>query len=122
MFWPITLMGALAGGLLASIPGALLGALLGQVSDRRLGLNTWASLRQRMRGEKTVLQGDELLFFLLRRLAKSSGRVIEAHIVAARSEMLRLQLASTAQRAAIDACYRGKASGEGLREPLQRFR
>ncbi|OCX23112.1 molecular chaperone DjlA [Stutzerimonas xanthomarina] len=122
MFWPITLLGALAGGLLASIPGALLGALLGQVIDRRLGLNSWASLRQRMRGEKTVLQGDELLFFLLGRLAKSSGRVSEAHIEAARSEMRRLQLTSAAQRAAIDAFYRGKASGEGLREPLQRLR
>lgn len=122
MFWPITLLGALAGGLLASIPGALLGALLGQVVDRRLGLDSWSSLRQRMRGETLVLQGDELLFFLLGRLAKSSGRISEAHVEAARSEMRRRQLTKAGQRAAIEAFYRGKASGEGLREPLQRLR
>lgn len=122
MFWPITLLGALAGGLLASIPGALLGALLGQVVDRRLGLNSWASLRQRMRGEKTVLQGDELLFFLLGRLAKSGGRISESHIETARGEMRRRQLGPAAQRVAIEAFYRGKASGDGLRDPLQRLR
>lgn len=122
MFWPITLLGALAGGLLASIPGALLGALLGQVIDRRLGLDSWASLRQRMRGEKVVLQGDELLFFLLGRLAKSGGRISESHIEVARGEMRRRHLDPVAQRAAIEAFYRGKASGEGLRDPLQRLR
>lgn len=122
MFWPITLLGALAGALLASIPGALLGALLGHVVDRRLGLDSWASLRRRMGGERVVLQGDELLFFLLGRLAKSSGRISEAHIEAARGEMRRLQLTKAAQRTAIEAFYRGKASGEGLREPLQRLR
>lgn len=122
MFWPITLFGALVGGWLASIPGALLGALIGQMLDRRLGLGSWAELRQRMQGAgKAVMAGDELLFFLLGRLAKSGGRVSEAHIQAARQEMRRLQLNATAQRAAIEAFYRGKASGEGLREPLQRL-
>ena len=122
MFWPITLFGALAGGLLASIPGALLGALIGQMLDRRLRLGSWASLRQRFKGEgKSLLEGDELLFFLLGRLAKSGGRVSEAHIQAARGEMRRLQMSQTAQRQAIEAFYRGKASGEGLREPLQRL-
>ncbi len=121
MFWPITLFGALAGGLLASIPGALLGALIGQMLDRRLRLGSWSELRQRMKGSQPMMAGNELLFFLLGRLAKSSGRVSEAHIQVARSEMRRLQLASAAQRAAIDAFYRGKASGEGLREPLQRL-
>lgn len=122
MFWPITLLGTLAGWLLASIPGALLGALIGQMLDRRLGLDSWASLRHRLGGGKPARHGDELLFFLLGRLAKSSGRISEAHIQAARSEMRRLQLAPTAQRAAIDAFYRGKSSGDGLREPLQRLR
>ena len=122
MFWPITLFGALAGGLLASIPGALLGALIGQMLDRRLGLGSWADLRQRMKGAgQPVLSGDELLFFLLGRLAKSGGRVSEAHIQAARGEMRRLHMSSAAQRQAIEAFYRGKASGEGLREPLQRL-
>lgn len=50
VFWPLTLLGALAGLLLASIPGALLGALLGQVLDRRLQLRSWADLRLRMGG------------------------------------------------------------------------
>lgn len=122
MFWPITLLGALIGWLLASIPGALLGALLGQVLDRRFRLNSWARLRERMGSGKAVMQGDELLFFLLGRLAKSSGRISEAHIQAARREMQRLRLTATAQRAAIDAFYRGKSSGDGLRDPLHRLK
>lgn len=121
MFWPITLLGALIGWLLASIPGAVLGALLGQALDRRLGLNSWAALRARFTG-KDVLAGNELLFFMLGRLAKSRGRVSEAHIRMARAEMQRLRLTADAQRAAIDAFYRGKASTESLREPLHRLR
>ena len=58
MFWPITLLGLLIGWLLASIPGALLGGLLGQVLDRRVGLDYWASLRARLAG-KPVLQGRD---------------------------------------------------------------
>ncbi|HAW60876.1 MAG TPA: molecular chaperone DjlA, partial [Pseudomonas sp.] len=77
MFWPVTLLGLLIGWLLASIPGALLGGLLGQVVDRRLGLDSWASLRERLAG-KSALKGNELLFFLLGRLAKSGGRVSPA--------------------------------------------
>lgn len=122
MFWPITLFGALVGGLLASIPGALLGALIGQMLDRRLGLNSWADLRRRLKGQgKPLMEGNGLLFFLLGRLAKSGGRVSEEHIQAARGEMRRLQMDQMAQRMAIEAFYRGKASGEGLREPLQRL-
>lgn len=122
MFWPITFLGALAGWLLASIPGALLGALIGQVLDRRFGLDSWASVRQLLSRAKPLMQGNDLLFFLLGRLAKSSGRISEAHIQAARSEMRRLQLNAPQQRMAIDAFYRGKSSGDGLREPLQRLR
>ncbi len=121
MFWPITLLGALIGWLLASIPGALLGALLGQVLDRRLGLDSWAALRARIAG-RDVLAGNELLFFMLGRLAKSRGRVSEAHIRTARAEMQRLRLTAAAQRLAIDAFYRGKTSSESLREPLHRLR
>ncbi|WP_313026538.1 DnaJ domain-containing protein [Pseudomonas lopnurensis] len=121
MFWPITLLGVLIGWLLASIPGALLGGLLGQVLDRRLGLDTWASLRERLAG-KPALQGNELLFLLLGRLAKSSGRVSPAHIQVARVEMHRQRLDGPAQRAAIEAFNRGKVSGDGLRVPLQRLR
>jgi len=121
MFWPITLLGLLIGWLLASIPGALLGGLLGQVLDRRLGLDSWASLRARLAG-KPVLQGRDLLFFLLGRLAKSGGRVSQAHIQAARDEMRRQGLDAAAQQQAIAAFNRGKSSGDGLRDTLQRLR
>ncbi|MCW3149589.1 DnaJ domain-containing protein [Stutzerimonas stutzeri] len=121
MFWPVTVLGVLIGWLLASIPGALLGGLLGQVLDRRLGLTSWARLRERLSG-RDEMHGNELLFFLLGRLAKSGGRVSEAHIDAARVEMRRLGLDGMAQRAAIEAFYRGKASGEALRAPLARLR
>ncbi len=121
MFWPITLLGALAGWLLASIPGALLGGLLGQVLDRRLGLDSWASLRERMRSG-APLQGEALLFVLLGRLAKSGGRVSEAHIRAARAEMQRRGLDQAGQREAIDAFYRGKSGDDSLRQPLRRLR
>ncbi|NEM13225.1 MAG: molecular chaperone DjlA, partial [Xanthomonas perforans] len=48
MYWPLTLVGALAGFALASIPGLLLGGLLGQVLDRRLGLRGWKTLGERL--------------------------------------------------------------------------
>lgn len=121
MFWPTTLLGALVGLALASIPGALLGGLLGQVLDRRLQLDSWASLRERLGGTPAP-RSDELLFILLGRLAKSDGRVSEAHIQQARAEMRRLGLNETATRAAIDAFSRGKAGEDGLRAPLRRLR
>ncbi|MCF7201523.1 DnaJ domain-containing protein [Pseudomonas oligotrophica] len=120
-FWPLTLVGILLGGWLASIPGALLGGLLGQVADRRLGLDGWPSVLALLRG-RPLLRGHDLLFFLLGRLAKSGGRVSEAHIRVARGEMQRLALGSDAQRAAIEAFYRGKRDGIGLRTPLGRLR
>ncbi|WP_028238098.1 DnaJ domain-containing protein [Stutzerimonas azotifigens] len=122
MFWPLTLLGAIAGWLLASIPGSLLGGLLGQVLDRRLGLDSWARLRERL-GRSSLPSGNALTFYLLGRLAKSSGRVSEAHIQMARAEMRRLELEPAAQREAIEAFYQGKAAdGEGLRVALRRLR
>ncbi|MCE4068397.1 MULTISPECIES: DnaJ domain-containing protein [Pseudomonas] len=119
MFWPGTLVGVIAGWALASIPGAMLGALLGQVLDRRLKQRTWRGLLEQLRGGPRV--GDqELLFLLLGRLAKSRGRVVDAHIQQARSEMQRLQLDDKSRRQAIDAFGRGKLGGElldvGLRQ------
>lgn len=121
MFWPITLLGALAGWLVASIPGAMLGGLLGQLLDRRLRLTSWASLRERMRGTP-ALQGNELLFVLLGRLAKCDGHVAPAHIQAARLEMIRRKLDERGERAAIKAFSRGKRDEDGLRAPLRRLR
>ncbi|WP_137820025.1 TerB family tellurite resistance protein [Pseudomonas sp. 2FG] len=121
MLWPATLLGAAAGLALASIPGALLGTLLGQVLDRRMGLQSWASLRERL-GAAPMPSDEELLFVLLGRLAKSGGQVLEAHIQLARAEMRRLQLDDAGQRRAIDAFSRGKAGREGLRLPLRQLR
>ncbi|MBS7664204.1 DnaJ domain-containing protein [Pseudomonas lalucatii] len=121
MLWPLTLLGAVAGWSVASIPGALLGGLLGQAADRRLRLHGWAELRERLGG--APLPGDEvLLFILLGRLAKSGGTVLQAHIDQARAEMKRLGLDRDAQRRAIDAFARGKTGRDNLRAPLRRQR
>jgi DnaJ like chaperone protein len=121
VYWPITVLGALAGLLLASIPGALLGALLGQVLDRRLDLRSWADLRRRMRGA-TGPREQQLLFGLLGRLAKSTGQVSAAHIQQARNEMRRLQLDAAAQQRAIAAFTQGKQEAHSLRRPLRQLR
>ncbi|MDU4251982.1 DnaJ domain-containing protein [Pseudomonas sp.] len=119
MFWPGTLVGVIAGWALASIPGAMLGALLGQVLDRRLKKRTWRGLFEQLRGGPQI-SDQELLFLLLGRLAKSRGRVVDAHIQQARAEMQRLQLDDRSRRQAIDAFGRGKLGGElldvGLRQ------
>ena len=106
--------------LLASIPGALLGGLLGQMLDRRWDLKSWADLRRRMQGT-TGPREQQLLFSLLGRLAKNSGKVSAAHIQQARNEMHRLQLDERAQQQAISAFTRGKNEQYSLR-PLRRLR
>ena len=121
MLWPATLLGAAAGLALASIPGALLGGLLGQVLDRRLRLQGWDNLRERL-GGRAAPTDDDLLFLMLGRLAKSDGRVVQSHIQQARSEMQRLGLDAAAQRRAIEAFARGKTGRDNLRAPLQRQR
>ena len=121
MYWPLTLVGLLAGFALANIPGALLGGLLGQVLDRRLGLRGWKSLLQRLRGTPG-LGNDELLFVMLGRLAKSDGVVAQSHIRQARAEMQRLALGEEAKRRAIEAFSRGKTGRDNLRQPLQQRR
>ncbi len=120
-FWPVTWLGAAAGWAVASIPGALLGAVLGQVLDRRLRIDSWAGLRERL-GGAARLSREELLFVLLGRLAKCEGRVLEAHIRQARAEMRRLALDEPALRRAIAAFSRGKRDELGLRKPLMRLR
>lgn len=119
MLWPATMLGAAAGLALASIPGALLGGLLGQVLDRRLRLQGWDNLRERL-GGRAAPTDDDLLFLLLGRLAKSDGRVLQSHIRQARAEMQRLALDEVGQLRAIEAFSRGKTARDNLRAPLQR--
>jgi len=114
MLWPGTVLGAGAGFAIASIPGALLGALLGQALDRRLALQSWAQLRERLSGRE-MPRDDELLFVLLGRLAKKDGRVVDQHIQQARVEMGRLDMTEAAQRRAIAAFNRGKDGRDSLR-------
>jgi DnaJ like chaperone protein len=119
MLWPVTIAGALAGLAVASIPGALLGGLLGQVVDRRLRLDSWAAVRERL-FNKPAIEDEWVLFILLGRLAKSGGRVLPAHIQQARAEMQRLGLDAEGQRKAIAAFNRGKTASDNLRNALIR--
>ncbi|MBT2375631.1 GTPase-associated protein 1-related protein [Pseudomonas fluorescens] len=121
MLWPGTLMGAGAGFAIASIPGAMLGALLGQALDRRLQLQSWAQVRERL-GGRPALRNDELLFVLLGRLAKSNGQVVEGHIQQARQEMRSLDMTASAQRRAIAAFNRGKSGSDRVRSYLRVLR
>lgn len=121
MFWPATLLGALAGMALASIPGALLGGLLGQVLDRRLALRSWDDVR-RLFGRPLPTADQHLVFLMLGRLAKCDGPVLPAHIQCARDEMRRLGLDEPARRAAIEAFNRGKVGRVSLRGLLRRLR
>ncbi|PTU74936.1 TerB family tellurite resistance protein [Pseudomonas mangrovi] len=121
MYWPATVVGALGGFALASIPGALLGGLLGQALDRRLGLQTLDDLR-RLFGRPPAPTDAELLFVLLGRLAKSDGPVLAQHIQCARDEMRRLGMDEQARKQAIDAFSRGKVGQVSLRGPLRRLR
>ncbi|MVV51149.1 molecular chaperone DjlA [Pseudomonas sp. PB120] len=120
MLWPGTLIGAGAGFFIASIPGAMLGALLGQALDRRLHLQSWGQLREKL-GGRPMLRNDELLFVLLGRLAKSDGRVTDGHIQQARQEMQALEMHESAQRRAIAAFNRGKSGDDALRGYLRRL-
>lgn len=121
MWWPGTVIGLGAGFAVASIPGALLGALLGQAMDRRLRVQGWEDMRERL-GGRPALRDEELLFVLLGRLAKSDGRVGEQHIQQTRQEMVRLGLAEAARMRAIAAFNRGKAGKDRLAHHLRRIR
>jgi DnaJ like chaperone protein len=120
MLWPGTLIGAGAGFAIASIPGAMLGALLGQALDRRLQLQSWGHLREKL-GGRPVLRNDELLFILLGRLAKCDGPVVAGHIQQAREEMRALEMTESAQRRAIAAFNRGKSGHDRLGRYLRRL-
>lgn len=121
MLWPSTVIGAGLGLAVASIPGALLGALLGQAMDRRLQLQHWGEVRERLSG-RPLLRDDEVLFVLLGRLAKCDGRVAQGHIQQARQEMQRLEMADPARRRAIEAFNRGKGGRDRLDGHLRRLK
>lgn len=117
MLWLLTLLGAAAGWFVAGVPGLVLGALLGHVFDRRWQFS-WRGVFGRL-FKTPPLQGDELLFVLLGRLAKSGGRVTEAHIQAARAEMQRRYMDAARRRMAIQAFGRGKTGQDNLQAALQ---
>lgn len=117
MFWLITLLGAGCGLFLAGPAGALLGAVLGQALDRYWLLDSWQSVLDLLQG-RPPLQGGELLFVVLGRLAKSGGRVEDAHIRQAYSEMHRLGLSRDQQQQAIRAFNRGKEGVDDLHKAL----
>jgi DnaJ like chaperone protein len=98
----------------------MLGALLGQALDRRLQLQTWGQLREKL-GGRPALRNDELLFVLLGRLAKSNGRVVDGHILQARQEMHALDMGEPAMRRAIAAFNRGKTGQDRLHGYLRRL-
>lgn len=118
--WPLTLLGALVGLLLASIPCALLGVLLGQMLDRCLELESWASLGERL-GLREAYGEAELLFHLLGCLARSGGAMADVHWRQARGEMERLCLDAVARRRADAAFAHGRLEHERLRRALRRL-
>lgn len=109
MIWPATIACTVVGLAVAHIPGGLLGVLVGSVIDHKVGLTSWAQLRERLSYKaKPELGAQQAFFMLLGHLAKSTGRVTPEHIQAARLEMQRLQLSAAAQKYAIAAFAHGK--------------
>ena len=117
MIWPFTVLGIIAGALLAHIPGAMLGGVLGQVLDRRLKLRNLKALNALLFGARAPRY--QLLFALLGRLAKSDGVVSALHIQKTRDEMRRLNLDAQSQKYAIAAFNQGKVGKESYRDELR---
>lgn len=115
-----SLLGAVGGLLLASIPGALLGAVVGQLIDKKRQLPALFELSRLKK--KLGPDGFELLFMLLGRIAKLDGQVLPAHIEQARFEMSRLNLDQSQRQQAIAAFNLGKNQQQGWRLPLLRQR
>lgn len=109
MIWPATIACTVVGLAVAHIPGGLLGLLLGSVIDHKVGLTSWAQLREKLSYKaKPELGAQQAFFMLLGHLAKSTGRITPEHIQAARVEIQRLQLRDMAQKTAIVAFSQGK--------------
>lgn len=114
MLWPVSVLGGVAGFVLASVPGALLGGVLGQWLDRRLELADWADLRQRL-GRHAAEQLDAvLLMHLLGALAAAGAAPPAAQRQALRREARRAGLNETLALAAFARGQRGARVGQAL--------
>jgi len=119
-FWPLTLLGFLAGWAVASIPGALLVALLAHAGERQLGLTSLAGWKARWQGRPGRFE-HQAQFQMLGRLAKRGGRVLTAHIRQAEGEIERLGLGAGDRKKAIAAFEQGKGGTLPSVADLQRL-
>lgn len=118
MLWPASVLGAVAGFVLASVPGALLGGALGYGLDRRLELADWADLRQRL-GQHAAEQLDGvLLMHLLGAVAAAGVARPDAQRRALLREARRAGLNETLALAAFARGQRGARIAQAL-EQLQ---
>ncbi|MFN3579873.1 MAG: co-chaperone DjlA [Pseudomonas sp.] len=115
MLWPITLGGAVLGGLVGELPGLLLGGLLGHALDRHWGLRRWSDVPQRWRAaNEKAFSYERILFMCLGRLAKAEGRVLPAHLQLARDLMQQYRLDEAARLQAIQWFNEGKTPNRRL--------
>lgn len=117
MLWPVSVLGSLAGFALASVPGSLLGGLLGHWLDRRLQLQDWADLRERLAGHGHDTLDALRLMQLLGRLAAANPHAAVAQRRQLRHEARRAGLAETAALLAFERGRRG-ASIDGILQGL----
>lgn len=118
MLWPASALGGLAGFVLASVPGALLGGLLGQWLDRRLQLQDWQDLRERLAGHRHDTLDALRLMQLLGRLAAANPQAAVAQRRQLRAEARRAGLAEAAALLAFERGRRG-ARSEGILQDLR---
>lgn len=114
MLWPGSVLGGVAGLLVASLPGALLGGLLGHWLDRHLQLHDWADLRERLAGHGHDYLDALQLMQLLGRLAASDPAALEAQRHQLRSEARRAGLAESTALLAFERGRRGMSSTAAL--------
>lgn len=118
MLWPGSVLGGLAGFAVAGLPGVLLGGLCGHWLDRRLQLQGWADLRERLAGQGEGVLDAMQLMQLLGRLAA----VNPAQAVAQRRQLRHAaQRAGLAEAAALLAFERGRR-GASVEPLLRRLR
>ncbi|HDZ54985.1 MAG TPA: molecular chaperone DjlA [Pseudomonas xinjiangensis] len=122
MLWPVTLAGALIGGLAAGASGCILGVVLGHALDRHWNLRRWSDVPGRVRefaGRNHSYQ--TVLFMCLGRLAKAEGRVQPAHLQLARDIMQQYRLDEPVRLQAMHGFNRGKDASVRLKPLLKRL-